>query len=52
MTGTDKESAQLLERAYALKNDDDAKLLYRDWANTYDQTMMDGLKYLTPSKTA
>ena len=45
-------SEQLLKRAYALNNDEDTKALYEDWADTYDQTMLDGLKYLTPRKTA
>lgn len=42
----------LLERAYNLQNDEDTKALYEDWADTYDKTMMDGLGYLTPEKTA
>lgn len=45
-------SGKLLRRAYALDNDADTKALYEDWAETYDQTMLDGLKYLTPRKTA
>lgn len=48
----EEKSEELLKRAYALDNDADAKALYDDWAETYDQTMMDGLKYLTPRKTA
>ncbi len=43
---------QLLARAYALDNDAEAKALYRDWAETYDTTMIDGLGYLTPARTA
>ena len=42
----------LLQRAYALDNEADAQLLYEDWAQTYDQTMLEGLKYLTPQRTA
>ncbi len=42
----------LLSRAYELENDEDTKALYQDWAQTYDKTMVDGLGYLTPSKTA
>ncbi len=45
-------SEKLLARAYALASDEDTKALYRDWAKTYDDTMLDGLAYLTPSKTA
>ena len=38
---------QLLARAYALRsNDPDETLkLYADWAETYDQTMLNGLSY-------
>ena len=41
---------QLLARAYALRsNDPDETLkLYADWAETYDQTMLDGLSYRSP----
>ncbi len=44
----DARSAELLERAYALDNDADARKLYRDWAATYDDTMLAGLGYLAP----
>ncbi len=45
---------QLLARAYALRgNDPDATLkLYADWAETYDQTMLDGLSYRSPQRIA
>ena len=45
---------QLLARAYALRgNDPDETLkLYADWAETYDQTMLDGLSYLSPQRIA
>jgi len=45
---------QLLARAYALRgNDPDATLkLYADWAETYDQTMLDGLSYRSPERIA
>ena len=43
---------QLLKRAYGLKDSDEARALYRDWAESYDATMLDGLAYLTPSRTA
>ena len=44
----------LLARAYALRGDDpDATLkLYADWAETYDQTMLDGLAYRSPQRIA
>lgn len=45
-------SQALLARAYALSNDAETKALYQDWASTYDETMLDGLAYLTPAKTA
>lgn len=45
-------SEALLARAYALSNDAETKALYQDWASTYDETMLDGLAYLTPTKTA
>ena len=49
----DKDSSQeLLARAYSLSNDEETKALYREWAETYDETMLDGLGYLTPRKTA
>ena len=36
---------QMLARAYALRGDDpdETQKLYADWAETYDQTMLDGL---------
>lgn len=44
---TDPKAEDLLRRAYALSGEDPAetKALYRDWAETYDGTMMDGLDY-------
>lgn len=44
----DSKSASLLERAYKLSSDADTHELYRDWAETYDKTMLDGLGYLSP----
>ena len=46
-----KTPEQLLARAYALRgNDPDETLkLYADWAETYDQTMLDGLSSITPT---
>jgi len=43
---------ELLARAYALKDPAEARSLYRDWAASYDASMLDGLGYLTPSLTA
>lgn len=42
----------LVARAYALETPEDANALYRDWAVTYDRSMVDELGYLTPQKTA
>ncbi len=44
----DDKSARLLERAYGLSSDADTHELYRDWAETYDKTMLEGLGYLSP----
>ena len=45
---------QLLARAYALRGDDPGETLqlYADWAETYDQTMLDGLSYQSPQRIA
>ncbi|MEZ5871615.1 MAG: hypothetical protein R3D32_07145 [Nitratireductor sp.] len=32
---------------YALKDAEQSLALYRDWAESYDATMLDGLGYLT-----
>ena len=45
-------ASQLVSRAYNLKSSVEAKELYRDWASSYDDTMLDGLGYLTPKNTA
>lgn len=50
--GVSPEAAQLLERAYALDSDEKSRALYRDWAQTYDETMLQGLQYLSPQKVA
>lgn len=42
----------LLKRAYSLETESETRALYRDWAASYDKTMLAGLKYLTPAKTA
>lgn len=50
--GVSPEAAALLERAYALENDAQSRALYRDWADTYDETMLAGLQYLSPATVA
>ena len=50
--GVSPEAAKLLERAYALDSDEKSRALYRDWAETYDETMLKGLNYLSPAKVA
>lgn len=45
----DLNAQALLARAYALRSDDESRALYRDWATTYDQTMVDGLQYRSPT---
>ncbi len=47
-----EEAAALLARAYALKDAGEARALYREWATSYDATMLEGLGYLTPARTA
>jgi len=46
------EAAALLERAYAIDSDDTSRALYRDWAETYDETMLQGLGYRSPATVA
>ena len=50
--GVSPEAARLLERAYALDSDEKSRALYRDWAETYDQTMLQGLQYRSPQTVA
>jgi len=50
--GVSAEAAKLLERAYGLENDEQSRALYRDWAETYDQTMLEGLDYRSPVTVA
>lgn len=40
--------AELLRRAYGLSDMAESAQLYTEWAETYDQTMVDGLGYLSP----
>lgn len=46
------EAAALLERAYALGSQEQSQSLYRDWAETYDETMLKGLNYRSPATVA
>lgn len=48
----DAKAAELLERAYSLETVEDTHALYRDWAETYDNTMLDGLGYVLPALVA
>ena len=50
--GVSPEAARLLERAYALDTEEKSRALYRDWAQTYDQTMLQGLHYQSPQTVA
>lgn len=50
--GVSPEAARLLERAYALDSDEKSRALYRDWAETYDETMLQGLQYQSPATVA
>lgn len=45
-------SDDLLARAYALETKDDSLALYKDWADTYDEHMQEGLNYLSPRAIA
>lgn len=51
-TNVSPEAAALLERAYTIDSDTTSRALYRDWAQTYDTTMMDGLRYRSPTLVA
>ena len=48
----DADARALLARAYGLRTQADSQALYRDWATTYDQTMLDGLQYQSPTLVA
>ena len=52
--GLENTPKDLLDRAYALRGDDpdETRKLYADWAETYDQTMLDGLSYSSPRRIA
>ena len=48
----DADAKKMLERAHSLHGEEETKRLYSDWARSYDQTMIDGLGYLSPQKAA
>ncbi len=48
----DASAEAMLKRAYSLTSDEETKDFYKDWAQTYDDTMVGGLGYLTPIKAA
>jgi SAM-dependent methyltransferase len=41
-----------LNKAYAIESLDEAKALYRDWADSYDQTFAKALGYASPRRIA
>ncbi len=43
---------ELLARAYAVQNPGDSLALYKDWADTYDEHLEQGLNYLSPRAVA
>ena len=45
-------SAALLRRAYGLESADEARVLYRDWASSYDTHLEQGLGYRAPAQIA
>ncbi|MEM1199023.1 MAG: class I SAM-dependent methyltransferase [Pseudomonadota bacterium] len=50
LAGADPDA--LLARAYELETPDDSLALYRDWADTYDDHLEQGLSYLSPKGVA
>ena len=42
----------LLQRAYDVKSPEEAKDLYRDWADSYDRQLEQGLRYVAPTVIA
>ena len=47
-----KDKNELLQRAYDLSGPEEAQALYRDWATTYDETMVGELSYIAHQKIA
>jgi predicted TPR repeat methyltransferase len=50
--GVEERDAALLRRAYGLTGKDEGAQLYREWAATYDRTMVEGLGYISPGRLA
>ena len=50
--GVEERDAALLARAYGLTGQEEGAQLYREWAATYDRTMVDGLGYISPGRLA
>lgn len=48
----DNPAADLVARAYSITDGDEQQALYHDWAETYDEAMIGGLKYVSPRKCA
>jgi predicted TPR repeat methyltransferase len=51
MTVSD-DAARILARAYGLRDAAESQILYRDWASSYDRTMLAALGYVSPRRTA
>ncbi|MGE0210101.1 MAG: class I SAM-dependent methyltransferase [Parvibaculaceae bacterium] len=45
-------AAKFLERAYGLASPEESLSLYQDWASSYDDTMLTGLGYISPTRLA
>jgi predicted TPR repeat methyltransferase len=52
MSNTKLSENKLLQRAYDIKNQTECKEVYQDWAQTYDETMVDDLSYTAPKTVA
>ncbi len=52
MSSADKSAENLLSRAYGVETAQQSRRLYRDWAATYDRTMLKGLGYVSPRRAA
>jgi predicted TPR repeat methyltransferase len=52
VSGSKKLRNPLLQRAFDIKNQTDCKEVYKDWAKTYDTTMVDDLHYSAPKSIA
>ncbi len=43
---------ELVERVYRAKDKQELLAIYKDWAESYDATMLEGLSYVAPRRTA